>query len=156
MPAPKGHPPYKGSEKGGRPKIWTDEAIEAEADAFDEWMDNKKGVWFKDFALERGYLPDKFTEFAEKNEKFKQVYRKAKFWQESLMVKGMSMKKMNMHQAGCAMVLSRVCHTDTNWKEEKDSKEKSMENLMFQWLEEKVFNGSKDVVKQENKQSADN
>jgi len=32
MGAPKGHPPYPGCETGGRPKKWTDEALEKLAD----------------------------------------------------------------------------------------------------------------------------
>lgn len=41
MPAPKGHAPYPGCEKGGRPLKFTKDFIESEAEAFLEWMKEK-------------------------------------------------------------------------------------------------------------------
>lgn len=70
MPAPKGHPPFAGCEKGGRPIKYTKEFIESEAEAFLAWMSKENSIWYKDFALERGYLPDQLSEWARINEKF--------------------------------------------------------------------------------------
>lgn len=107
MPAPKGHPPYPGSEKGGRPRKWTMEAIEAEADAFEEWMTRPDSIWYEDFCLERGFLPDEIARWAKENEKFGRVYQKAKAWQKGKLVKG---GLLNQFNAGfCKFVMSNTC-----------------------------------------------
>lgn len=88
MPAPKGHKPYAGSENGGRPIKYTTAFIETEADAFEAWMRREDSLWYKDFALERGYLPDQLSEWAKINEKFSRVYKQSQEWQQSKLVKG--------------------------------------------------------------------
>ena len=95
MPAPKGHPPYPGCEKGGRPPEWTDERIEAEADAFLEWMKKPESCWYQEFCLERGYLPDYLHRWAKKNEKFKRVYELSQIWQHARLVNGGLNNKYN-------------------------------------------------------------
>ncbi len=97
MPAPKGHLPYRGSETGGRPKKYTSDFIEKEADAFIEWMHRENSIWYKDFALERGYLPDLLSEWAKGNEKFSRVYSYAQAWQQSKLLKG---GLLNQYNAG--------------------------------------------------------
>lgn len=107
MPAPKGHPPYAGSERGGVPKIHTKQFIEREADAFSLWMKQSDNVYFKDFALERGYHPQRLCEFAKQNEKFAEAYSRAQAWQESKLVKGGLTSVFN---AGfCKFVMGNVC-----------------------------------------------
>ena len=88
MGAPKGHKPYPGCETGGRPKKFTDEFIENEADALILWMKKPDSLWYKDFAIERGYLSDKFADFSRENEKFRRAFELSKEWQESKLVKG--------------------------------------------------------------------
>ena len=44
-------------EAGGRPKKYTQEFIEKEAEAFEKWMQKPNSVWFEDFANQRGYSP---------------------------------------------------------------------------------------------------
>lgn len=85
--APKGHPPYPGCETGGRPTKYTDEFIEKEAEAIDEWMNRKDSIWFEDFAFERGYCPDYISEWAAKNEKFNRAYKRLVYWQKSTLIK---------------------------------------------------------------------
>lgn len=80
MPAPKGHAPYPGCEKGGTPKIFTQEFIEKEADAFEEWMSRPESIWYKDFALERNLDPDLLSEWAKINQKFGGVYKRSQGW----------------------------------------------------------------------------
>lgn len=107
MPAPKGHLPYPGSEKGGRPPKYTKAFIEAEADAFLEWMGRESSIWYKDFALERGYLPDQLSEWAKVNEKFSRVYKQSQAWQQSKLVKG---GLLNQYNAGFTkFVMSNTC-----------------------------------------------
>jgi DNA-packaging protein gp3 len=88
MGAPRGHSPYSGCETGGRPVIYTDEFIENEADEFKKWMQLPNSIYFKKFALNRGYHPQRLTEFASQNQKFSEVYEKAKVWQECKLVEG--------------------------------------------------------------------
>ena len=103
MPAPKGHEPYAGCETGGRPTKYTKEFIEAEADAFDEWMKKKDSIWYKDFAYERGYDIGLIYDWARTNEKFSQAYKRSQLRQESLLVRGGLLKKFNYNM--CALVL---------------------------------------------------
>ena len=95
MPAPKGHKPYLGCEKGGRPLKYTVKFIETEADAFELWMQREDSLWYKNFALARGYLPDQFSEWAKTTEKFSRVYRKSQEWQQSKLIKGGLLNKFN-------------------------------------------------------------
>ena len=88
MPAPKGHKPYPGCETGGRPLKYTPEYIEKEAEAFLLWMQLPDSIYFKRFALDRGYSPNRLPEFAADNEKFAVVYEKAKAWHEIKLVEG--------------------------------------------------------------------
>jgi hypothetical protein len=107
MPAPQGHEPYPGCETGGRPLKYSKEYIEAEADAFEEWMKRPESIYFKRFAFQRGYHPNRLAEFAEENEKFSGVYSKAKSWQEMRLVEGGLIHEFN---AGFAkFVMANVC-----------------------------------------------
>lgn len=116
MPAPKGHEAYKGSETGGRPTKYTLEFIEAEAEAFEKWMNRPDSIYFKRFALDRGYSPQRLSEFAEQNEKFSEVYRYAKEWQEIRLAEGGLTSEFN---AGfCKFVMGNVC----GWSDKTETK----------------------------------
>jgi hypothetical protein len=135
MPAPKGHEPYPGCEKGGRPPRFD---IEGEADAFEAWMQREDSIWYKDFALERGYLPDQLSEWARKNEKFARVYKKSQEWQQSKLLKGGLLNKFN---AGfCKFVMGNTC----GWYEKQQISGDSANPLQF--LLESVDGTSKDLV----------
>jgi hypothetical protein len=99
MTAPKGHKPYAGCEKGGdlggRPEKYTKQRIEEEAEAFLEWMARPDSIWYKDFALERGYPPEYLSIWAKSNKRFSQVYERAKEWQQSKLVKGGLLNQFN-------------------------------------------------------------
>lgn len=72
-----------------RPRIYDDEFIIAETDAFYEWMnDNSHAIYFKEFAFERGYAPSMLTIFAERNEQFREALMLAAEWQEMRLSKG--------------------------------------------------------------------
>lgn len=114
MPAPKGHAAYNKKGEGGKPKVHTDEFIEAEAEAFLAWMDKPGSLYYKKFALERGYHPQRLTEWAQKNEKFADVYRYSQAWQESKLVEG-GLK--NAFNAGFTkFVMSNTC----GWREKPE------------------------------------
>jgi hypothetical protein len=138
MPAPKGHKPYPGSEKGGRPKKWTDDLIEKEADAFEQWMQLPDSIWYEDFALEREFHPDYLSEWAKTNEKFCRVYKKSQAWQKSKLLKGGLLNKYN---AGFTkFVMGNTC----GWYEKTQISGDAANPLEF--LLEKVDGRSKELV----------
>ena len=103
MPAPKGHPAYPGCETGGRPKKYTTEFIEKEADALEEWMKRKDALWYKDYDFERGYDADYLAMWARENEKFSGTYARSQQRQKSLLIKGGLLKKFNYNM--CQLLL---------------------------------------------------
>ena len=105
MPAPLNHPPYAGCEKGGRPKKYTQEFIENEADALEEWMKTKDNLFYENFAFERGYSYKRLTEWAKENEKFSDTYERSRTRQKGLLLIGGLMKKFNYNM--CALILGR-------------------------------------------------
>jgi hypothetical protein len=76
--APKGHPPYSGCEKGGRKRVYTDERIEEEGRALEEWMKNPDNFWVYSFAESRGYSKQNLARWAKRNKKFRRLYRRAR------------------------------------------------------------------------------
>ena len=87
MGAPAGHPPYNVNGEGGAPKKYTDEFIEKEADAIEEWMKRKDSIWFEEFAFERGFDHRLISEWATKNKRFGEAYERLKRWQKISLIK---------------------------------------------------------------------
>lgn len=138
MPAPKNHKPYPGCERGGRPIKYTVEFIEAEADAFEAWMQREDSLWYKDFALERGYLPDQLSEWAKTNEKFSRAYRKSQEWQQSKLLKG---GLLNQFNAGFTkFVMGNTC----GWSDKQQIGGDAANPLSF--ILQRVDGSSKDLV----------
>ncbi|MBA3816176.1 MAG: hypothetical protein H0X29_06585 [Parachlamydiaceae bacterium] len=102
MPAPKGNQ-YAVGNSGQPPSKYTDEFIENEAKDFILWFSQPDNIYFKRFALERGYPPDVLADFAKKNEVFKRAYLFAKEWQECKIVEGALFNKLNSSFAKFAM-----------------------------------------------------
>lgn len=67
MPAPKGHAPYAGCETGGRPRVWTDELIEQEAELLIEWAHKETSIVMGKHYGERGYTRQSSCEWAVRN-----------------------------------------------------------------------------------------
>lgn len=84
-PPPKGNKRALGND-GGRPEIYTEDWIRKEAALFREWMQRDDSIYFKSFAIERGYHPNRLQEFADKNPEFSGVLEIAKAWQEQKLV----------------------------------------------------------------------
>lgn len=85
MPAPLNNQYAKGHGKGA-PQRYTAAWIERESQSFLEWMRLPDSIFFKTFAIERGYHPNRLQEFADKSEVFSGVLEIAKAWQESKLV----------------------------------------------------------------------
>ena len=79
----------------GAPEKYTDEWIEKESEAFIEWMKLPESIFFKSFAIERGYHPNRLQEFADKSPIFSGVLNKAKAWQEQKLINFALFNKIN-------------------------------------------------------------
>ena len=143
MPAPKGHKPYAGCETGGKPAKHTAEFIEAEADAFEEWMKKPGSIYFKRFAIDRGYHPQRFGEFADRNEKFAEVYKQAQAWQEVRFVEGGLTSEFN--SGFCKFVMGNTC----GWSEKHETKISGDVANPLQFILDKVDGKSKELIKDE-------
>lgn len=140
MPAPKGHEPYNTQDEGGRPKKYTDQFIEKEADAFEEWMTYPTSIYFKRFAINRGYHPNRLTEWAKENERFACVYQKAQAWQEVRLAEGGLTSEFN---AGfCKFVMGNVC----NWVEKQETKVSGDAANPLSFILSNIDGTSKDLV----------
>jgi hypothetical protein len=104
MPAPKGHPPYKGCETGGRPVKYNKAFIENEANLLEEWMEKKENIFIEDFCLERNYSYNRAIEWTKDNEKFSVTYQKLQTKQKVALFKGGLSKKFAYPM--CALILS--------------------------------------------------
>ena len=148
MPAPRGHEPYNSQGEGGRPPKYTPEFIEAEAEAFLEWMQHPESIWYKDFALERGYDPDQLTIWAEQNERFSGVYKRSQSWQQSKLIKGGLLNQYN--STITKLVLANTC----GWTDKQQLAGDVVNPLQF--LLTQADGNSKELVQQrENYETSD-
>lgn len=126
--------------EGGRPVEWTDELIEEMADKFKEWMSRKNSLWYEDFALEMGLDPDLLSVWAKQNEKFAGVYKKSKFWQKSLLIRGGLLNKFNANIT--KLVLFNTC----GWSDKQETKVSGDAANPLAFLINKMDGASKDLV----------
>jgi len=142
MPAPKGHEPYNKNGEGGRPKKYTDEFIEKEAEELEKWIKKPKSIWFGDFAFERGYDDNRMAEFAEMNERFSGALREARCWQKNLLTKGALTNKLN--PGFTKFVMANTC----GWTEKTESKISGDISNPLNFIINNVDGTSKDLVKE--------
>lgn len=115
MPAPKGHPPYPGCETGGRPPKWTDERIEEEARALEEWLKEEQNFLFMEFCYFRKIGPEWPSRLAKKNEKFMQAYEQARLKQQIVMIKNGLFKQFD------SSLSKWFLQCNYKWKEDTDT-----------------------------------
>lgn len=137
MAAPKGNK-YALGNKGPAPSLYTQEFIENEAKAFVYWFSKPENIYFKRFALERGYPPDALADFAKKSEVFSRAYLFAKEWQECKIVEGALFNKLNSNFAKFAM--SNL----SSWSDKQQVSGNAANPLAF--LLQKVDGQSKDLI----------
>lgn len=140
MPAPVGHEAYNTKGEGGRPLKYDEAFIEREAIAFEEWMKQPGSIYFKRFAIERGYHPNRLPEFAEQNERFSGVYAKAKSWQECRLAEGGLTSEFN--SGFCKFVMANVC----GWVDKHETKLSGDVANPIQFLLDKADGTSKELV----------
>lgn len=108
-------------EGGGAPLKYTPEWIENEADEFEAWMKKKESVFFKQFAIEQGYSPQRLTEFAAKSPKFAEVFARAKEWQEAKISTLSLWKKLDPSMSKWVLSVHHKLHAPEDFKETKPS-----------------------------------
>jgi hypothetical protein len=119
-PPPKGNQ-YALGNCGGAPAVYTEEWLREEALRFREWMKQPDSLFLKSFAIERGYSPQRLTEFAEKSPEFAEALAFAKSWQEAKLVTLGLWGRLNSSMTKFVLL---NCHS---WKEEiKDQTEKTI------------------------------
>jgi hypothetical protein len=137
MPAPKGNKFAEGNS-GPPPSKYTQEFMEQEAKAFIIWFSNPNNIYFKRFALERGYPPDELANFAKKSEVFNRAYTFAKAWQECKIVEGALFNQLNSNFAKFAMA------NLSGWSDKQQISGNAANPLAF--LLQNVDGQSKDLV----------
>jgi len=116
MPAPRGHEAYNTEGEGGRPKIYDNEFIEAEAAALEDWMHQPDSIYFKRFAFDRGYSQQRLSEFAEVNQRFSETLARAREWQEIRLAEGGLRNEFN--SGFCKFVMGNAC----GWTDRTETK----------------------------------
>lgn len=137
MPAPKGNQFALGNS-GQPPSKYTDKFIEQEAIAFINGFSHPENIYFKRFALERGYPPDELAHFAKKSEVFKRAYLFAKEWQECKIVEGALFNRLNSSFAKFAMA------NLSGWSDKQQLSGDASNPLAF--LMQKIDGTTKDLV----------
>ncbi len=131
MPAPKGHPPYPGCEKGGPlgrlATAWTDEELDALAQELVDYMKQPKSIWFKNFLIQKGITEDSYRSLRKKNMRFRAMTDVARAIQEEKLVTMPFFKEADGNHA--RFILEKYVKGD--WKD--TSQDQVSENLVNQY-----------------------
>jgi len=100
----------------GRPVIYDKEFIETERLALIEWTKKPNSIYFKSFALERGYSPKRLYEWAKINKDFSDTLDYVREWQESRIAIGACVGELNASFS--KFFMSNIC----NWTEKSETK----------------------------------
>jgi exopolysaccharide biosynthesis protein len=110
------HIAHRGVDKGGRPHRDSLEDIDKYADEFLNWLNNENNIWFKDFCLNQNIDPDYLSEWAERSERFRGVYKLAKHRQESRLINGGLFNKMSGN------IVKLVLSNAHGWSDKQETK----------------------------------
>lgn len=103
-------------------------------------MNQSDSIYFKRFAINRGYHPNRLAEFAEQNERFACVYAKAQAWQECRLAEGGLTNEFN--GSFCKFVMSNTC----GWTDRQEQKISGDAANPLAFLLQKADGSSKDLV----------
>ena len=120
MPAPKGHPPYPGCEKGGAygflgkgDNYYTDEMLEELGQGLVEWIQQKNNIWCHYYFATIGISKDTIRRLRERSALFRQYYEQAKDLQEAKLLTDPYFKRADGYHA--RWMLGR--HHKGEWEE---------------------------------------
>jgi len=146
MGAPKGHPAYNVNGEGGRPRKYTIEFIEKEAEDMLEWIKKPGSIYYKEFALERGYSPQRFHEFRKLSDRFAEVFETISEWQETKLLKGGLLNEFNATMTKYAM--SNIC----GWSERTETKVSGNSENPLHCIVNIISGKTKDLVEDQEEQ----
>ncbi len=120
MAAPFGNKNALGN-KGQPKKIYTPERLAIEAKALLEWIKNPDNLFLEDFSWDRGYNPNRISEFAKENVEFSVALQEFKDRQVNKLLKfGLN----RLFDAGFTRyTLPRVAQDRPQWKASWDQPE---------------------------------
>jgi len=126
---------YALGNRGGRPKVWTDELISVEANELRKFMQNDEGEYLTTFCHKRKLNPAILSEWAKTHEEFAEALEEAKTWQEQKFIR----KSLTREWDGsfAKYVMARVC--GDKWKASYDSPEGSSEAGIAQITINKIY-----------------
>lgn len=84
---------YPVGQNFGRPREWTDDKIEAECAALEEWVKDPDNYYIASYAISRGYTSDTLDKLAERNSNFRRTLTSAKEACEHKIVDGSLSRK---------------------------------------------------------------
>lgn len=146
MPAPKGHAPYPGCEKGGRPLKYTKEFIDNEADELMKWIEKKENVFLEMFAFERGYYDELLSQWAKENEKFSIASKRFRSRQKALLQHGALTKKYNYNMAALVLSHSYGMHAKTEQTISGDS------SNPLEWIISSIDGSTRNLIDEDKKE----
>ena len=114
----------------GRPKEWTDDRIQEEAEALISWFEEDDSrYWLKSFAIERGYSPPLLNYLCDKSDVFAEAHAHAhSICEERLVELGMS----GVEPGRCNFVLNVLRHGRPEWDERKKNEITGAEGKPFE------------------------
>jgi len=160
MPAPKGHPPYPGSERGGEfgylgrgDDYYTDDELSQLGKGLVEWIQQKENIFCKYYFCTKGILWNTVHKLACRSAMFKSYLDTAKEIQESKLVTAPYFKKADGNHA--RFVLAR--HHKGEWeekpliiKEEQEQKlEQSMDLITYLQSKSDLNNADSNIINDE-------
>ena len=132
MPAPKGHPPYPGCEKGGRfgylgrgPNYYTDQDLKELGEGLINWISDKGNIWCKYYFANQGILWQTVHYLGDRSPLFKEYLEIAKQIQESKLCTEPFYRKADGNHA--RFMLAR--HHKGEWQDKENDLELTNELL---------------------------
>jgi hypothetical protein len=144
MPAPKGHPPYPGCEKGalhgylGKPEdAYTEEDIKRLGQEMIDWFyDNPQEMFFKEFFLYRGIKRTVYDHLYRRYPSFREYHEHAKEIQEIRLLKYPFWKKADGAHARFILARHHEGYKDMD-QEESSISSKAASRLISNLLKNK-------------------
>lgn len=134
MAAPKGNQYAKGN-KGGRPKIWTDDAIYDMSQRLREFIQKDVGIYLNSFCVQEKINPDLLSQWANSNEEFAGSLKEAKQWQEEKLIR----KSLSREWDGsfARYVMARTCGDKwkASWDQPEDKGEATPSTIIINKIE---------------------
>jgi hypothetical protein len=149
MPAPKGHPPYPGCEKGasfgylGRGEdYYTDQELKELGEGVVAWIQDKHNIWLKYYFAPKGILWDTVQRLAARSPMFKRYLSIAKEIQEAKLCTEPYYRKADGNHA--RFMLAR--HHKGEWQDKENGLEET--NDLLKTIAEEIKNSHNPVIEE--------